>query len=50
METFWIVVDMSTQKALYGLNGKTLKFLSELEAENFGKQICNSFNTLSITL
>lgn len=44
----WIVIDNSTNKALYGLAGKTLTFNSKSEADNFGKQICNSFISVSI--
>jgi len=45
---YWIVVDNNTNKALYGLMSKTLKFNSKDEADNFGKQICNSFISVAI--
>lgn len=44
----WIVIDNSTNKALYGLYGKTLTFNSKEEADNFGKQISLSFTSISI--
>lgn len=44
----WIVIDNSTDKALYGLYGKTLTFNSKAEADNFGEQICLSFTSVSI--
>jgi hypothetical protein len=45
----WIVIDNSTNKALYGLMGKTLIFKTKDEADNFGRQICKDFTSISIT-
>lgn len=39
----FIVIDKSTNQALYGLLGKTLIFNTFEEGDNFGKQICNSY-------
>ena len=44
----WIVIDNFSNKALYGLKGKTLTFNSKDEADNFGKQLCGSFRSVSI--
>lgn len=48
MNSYWIVIDNRTTKALYGLEGKTLTFNSKEEADNFGKQICLSFISVEI--
>lgn len=42
IKEYWIVVDNSTGKALYGLKDKTLIFNSKYEADNFGKQMCKT--------
>jgi hypothetical protein len=48
INNYWIVLDNSTNKALYGLMGKTLTFNSKDEADNFGKQICHSFTSVEV--
>lgn len=48
MKNYWIVIDNTTNRVLYGLEGKTLTFNSKEEADNFGKQVCLSFISVGI--
>ncbi len=44
----YIIIDLRTNKALYALEGKTIKFSTELAAEEFAKQMCIKYIVLGI--
>jgi hypothetical protein len=44
----YIIIDLKTNKALYGLSGKTIKFSTEKAANEFGKQICLNYIVVEI--
>jgi hypothetical protein len=46
----YIIIDLRTKRALYGLLGKTIKFSNEAAAEEFGKQICFEYLVVGILI
>lgn len=49
MNTFWIILDVKTEKALHGIKGATLQFSSEEICDEVAKQFFNSPDDYIIT-
>jgi hypothetical protein len=45
----YIIINMDTKRAIYGLERKTVRFSTELAAEEFAKQICENYLVVGIT-
>jgi hypothetical protein len=46
----YIIVDLTTNKALYALEGKTIRFTTEEAAIEFAEQMCRKFLVIEINL
>jgi len=44
----YIIIDLKTNKALYALEGKTIRFSTQLAAEEFAKQMCLNYIVVGI--
>ena len=44
----YIVIDLKTHKSLYGLEGKTIVFSTDIAADEFGRQRCNLYLVVEI--
>jgi hypothetical protein len=44
----YIIIDLRTNKALYALEGKTIRFSTEQGAEEFAKQMCLTYIVIGI--
>jgi hypothetical protein len=44
----YIIIDLKTNKALYALEGKTIRFSTQLAAEEFAQQMCLNYIVVGI--